>query len=296
MPAALEAAVMPTFSGPPPVAHVESVAHVAPAGPSTGSVGWSAPTTSDDEPWATLVPPAAPEPVARPAVELESFSASSEPGSAPAFGPGSGARSAPGTRSTIPPVGGANRVIDLTDTGRAGRSDATGGAVPVQWFAADAADAAAATDAVAAGAAGAPGLETLELPHGGPNGALNGRSPVPAGVRSGGGSDAGSPVAPGAIPRRVRGAQLPDLGPAAEPVLARPDDGPGAAESLRWQLRSFQLDVQAARRALTDSDPATTSAPVARPAPAASAAPDQASRSDHHEQADRIHGHDPEGE
>jgi signal transduction histidine kinase len=67
----------------------------------------------------------------------------------------------------------------------------------------------------------------------------------------------GAPVSqvPQAIPRRVRGAQLPDLGPAAEPVIARPDDGPGAAESLRWQLRSFQLDVQAARRAINESEP-----------------------------------------
>jgi hypothetical protein len=63
-------------------------------------------------------------------------------------------------------------------------------------------------------------------------------------------------VAATVVPRRVRGAQLPDLGPAAEPTIARPDDGPGAADSLRWQLRSFQLDVQAARRAISESEPA----------------------------------------
>ncbi|MDQ1289958.1 MAG: hypothetical protein QG622_3524 [Actinomycetota bacterium] len=64
------------------------------------------------------------------------------------------------------------------------------------------------------------------------------------------------------IPRRVRGAQLPDLGPADDPVLARPDDSPGAAESLRWQLRSFQLDVQAARRAISESGPDDRSDPM----------------------------------
>jgi hypothetical protein len=154
----------------------------------------------------------------------------------------------PGRRPTVPPVGvETNRVIDLTDSGRAGRTDVSG-AVPVQWFADDADDADANADADNAD---------------GPNGA---RGPVvPVGVRSGTGA-AAAPAA-GAIPRRVRGAQLPDLGPAAEPVLARPDDGPGAAESLRWQLRSFQLDVQAARRAITESD-----------------------------QAEPIHGHHPESE
>ena len=74
-------------------------------------------------------------------------------------------------------------------------------------------------------------------------------------------------AAPSVVPRRVRGAQLPDLGPAAEPMIARPDDGPGAAESLRWQLRSFQLDVQAARRTISESDPVNTSEPAARAEP-----------------------------
>ena len=63
-----------------------------------------------------------------------------------------------------------------------------------------------------------------------------------------------APTATAAVPRRVRGAQLPDLGPTDEPVVARPEEGPGAPESLRWQLRSFQLDVQAARRAISETD------------------------------------------
>jgi len=81
----------------------------------------------------------------------------------------------------------------------------------------------------------------------------------------------GSPVAPvpargpaavpgtnGAVPRRVRGAQLPDLGPAAEPVIAQVERPPAAPESLRWQLRSFQLDVEAARRAIADAGEAAS--------------------------------------
>jgi hypothetical protein len=77
---------------------------------------------------------------------------------------------------------------------------------------------------------------------------------------------------------------LPDLGPADEPTIARPDEGPGAAESLRWQLRSFQLDVQAARRAIRESDPAADVG-------------DQGDHGgDHDEQAEPVSGHHPEGE
>jgi hypothetical protein len=75
---------------------------------------------------------------------------------------------------------------------------------------------------------------------------------------------------------------LPDLGPAADPTIARPDDGPGAAESLRWQLRSFQLDVQAARRAINESEPVGT--------------PSGVPTDQHDEQAEPAHDHHPEGE
>jgi anti-sigma regulatory factor (Ser/Thr protein kinase) len=75
---------------------------------------------------------------------------------------------------------------------------------------------------------------------------------------------AAAPASPAAvIPRRVRGAQLPDLGPDADLVPAGSDPPAVEPESQRWQLRSFQLDVAAARRALaeastTDALPAST--------------------------------------
>jgi methyl-accepting chemotaxis protein len=113
--------------------------------------------------------------------------------------------------------------IDLTDScGARGRDPLAAGTVPVQWF---------------------------DHRTGRPDGDDRDRD------RGGGGGGGGAAIIP-AVPRRVRGAQLPDLGPAAEPTIARPDEGPGAAESLRWQLRSFQLDVQAARRAISESEPA----------------------------------------
>ena len=57
-----------------------------------------------------------------------------------------------------------------------------------------------------------------------------------------------APPATPAVPVRVPGAQLPDLGLMAD----RPDTylAPPATPSMasRWALRSFQLDVDAARR------------------------------------------------
>jgi len=131
-------------------------------------------------------------------------------------------------------------------------------------------------------AASAPPAVTVDLRDGGTD-REDGRSGYPARRRSGSAGSAGSggddtPVAgmpfarPGhlaplevpapvaavpathpVVPRRVRGAQLPDLGPGPGPEPARPDEGPGAPDSLRWQLRSFQLDVQAARRAIAET-------------------------------------------
>jgi hypothetical protein len=59
-----------------------------------------------------------------------------------------------------------------------------------------------------------------------------------------------------AVPRRVRGAQLPDLGPTAQPVIGQIEAPPADPDSLRWQLRSFQLDVEAARRAIAETSSA----------------------------------------
>jgi hypothetical protein len=226
------------------------------------------------------------EPPRRIPAEPETFTASTRP-------PGP-----PGTvepRSTIPTVGAEqNRVIDLTEPARPGRFEPPAGTFPVQWFSDD---------------PDASDLESRASSHGSPTGGPNGsanrvsngaRGPaVPAGVPAGRGTSAAAPAPAGAaIPRRVRGAQLPDLGPAAEPVIARPDDGPGAAESLRWQLRSFQLDVQAARRAITETDPVGDRGPATRSTSSGSTAPGQAGRSDHHhgDQAEPIQGHHPEGE
>lgn len=152
------------------------------------------------------------------------------------------------------------RTIDLTDrSGTPDHDPLAASGVPVPWFDSD--------EALAAGPAG-PSASTTRVP--------TTRVATPAGPVG------AAPV----IPRRVRGAQLPDLGPAAEPTIARPDDGPGAADSLRWQLRSFQLDVQAARRAINESDPASDGArPVPAPAPPVDV-----------EQSEPIHDHHHEGE
>lgn len=153
-----------------------------------------------------------------------------------------------------------NRIIDLTDPGPTRRDPQPTAGVPVQWFNPEPDRAPKAPER--------PGQASA-----------NGATSTP---RKGLPSPTGA-----AIPRRVRGAQLPDLGPTSDPVIARPDDGPGAAESLRWQLRSFQLDVQAARRALSESGPAGGM-------PRGSGQPRPGSPGP--EQSDQIHGHHPKGE
>jgi HAMP domain-containing protein len=75
--------------------------------------------------------------------------------------------------------------------------------------------------------------------------APGGPLPRPAASGASGAPDAGLPV----MPKRVRGAQLAglDLGDSAPERAFAP-----APESSRWNLRSLQLDVEAARRMIAD--------------------------------------------
>jgi anti-sigma regulatory factor (Ser/Thr protein kinase) len=186
----------------------------------------------------------------------------------------------PGGTAAAGPSG-SDALIDLTrlDDDRAPLVPA---GLPVQWPG-EADPAVARQPAPTAGATGT----TTPMPPAAPvdvsapftpgsSGPLGGSTGAATGRTTNGSRGSTPTVAGGAIPRRIRGAQLPDLGPADEPTIARPDEGPGAPESLRWQLRSFQLDVQAARRAIAgDDDPAAPSTP-SRPVTSRS----DASRSD----------------
>jgi signal transduction histidine kinase len=206
-------------------------------------------------------------PVGAPLAEPTSPSAGGRPGGTPDDEPASvGAGTSNG-----------DAVLDLTRFD-ADRDALVPAGVPLQWPGEGDPAASGGTPVVAPSAASAPsggldlGSRLVEPPpsgpidplpvmpiglHPGPAMPLPTRPARPLPTRPANGSRAPAPagtVTGSAIPRRVRGAQLPDLGPTDEPTIARPEEGPGAPESLRWQLRSFQLDVQAARRTIAGED------------------------------------------
>ena len=157
---------------------------------------------------------------------------------------------------------GPDRYLDLTDAGPGEPGSRTGDAgalvpatLPAQWAGDDdPAPAPYGRTGARSDVPMSPAGSTLAASRAGTWATSAPGAPAPVHPASNGHQPVLAP--PGAVPRRVRGAQLPDLGPTEAPVVARPQEGPGAPDSLRWQLRSFQLDVQAARRAIAGSDPA----------------------------------------
>jgi anti-sigma regulatory factor (Ser/Thr protein kinase)/methyl-accepting chemotaxis protein len=221
------------WSGTPSAGLPAPDALTGPATPATGGFGWA------DDPFAVGAPGPTSAPV--PVVPTRQNGAPSLPElpapAVPVAGrvvPGSAGSGALPSRAGDP---GAGRMIDLT------ASDPSPG-----WAISSPAPAARRHSP-------APSGPLFPPPGGGqpPGRAAQEPSPVPVRQGTAPAGAARGPSGPGApIPKRVRGAQLPDLGPTPDPVIHQMPERTVEPESLRWQLRSFQLDVEAARRALTE--------------------------------------------